>query len=68
MLLLFSLNVFFAVRTDKINSENQVVARGVKAIGLIYHLTRRAPALISQSHLEKTEGTYRNILRRKGGY
>ncbi|ODM17972.1 hypothetical protein SI65_06760 [Aspergillus cristatus] len=36
-------------------SENQVVARGVKAIGLIYHLTRRAPALISQSHLEKSE-------------
>lgn len=58
----FSLNIFFAVRADKINSENQVVARGVKAIGLIYHLTRRAPALISQSHLEKSEGRYRNIL------
>lgn len=61
MLFFFSLKIFFAVRIDKINSENQVVSRSVKAIGLIYHLTRRAPALISQSHLEKSEGKYRNI-------
>ncbi|CAG8270358.1 unnamed protein product [Penicillium olsonii] len=36
-------------------SENQVVTRGVKAIGLIYHLTGRVPALIKQSHLEEHE-------------
>lgn len=39
-------------------SENQVVTRGVKAIGLIYHLTGRVPALIKQSHLEEHEGNY----------
>ncbi|CAI7627566.1 unnamed protein product [Penicillium viridicatum] len=37
------------------SSENQVVTRGVKAIGLIYHLTGRVPALIKQSHLEEKE-------------
>ncbi|KAJ5782987.1 hypothetical protein N7457_004761 [Penicillium paradoxum] len=37
------------------SSENQVVTRGVKAIGLIYHLTGRVPALIKQSHLEENE-------------
>jgi hypothetical protein len=37
-------------------SENQVVTRGVRAIGLIYHLTGRVPALIKQSHLEENEG------------
>lgn len=36
-------------------SENQVVARGVKAIGLIYNLTGRVPTLIKQSHLEERE-------------
>ncbi|KAJ5932311.1 hypothetical protein N7516_006800 [Penicillium verrucosum] len=36
-------------------SENQVVTRGVKAIGLIYHLTGRVPVLIKQSHLEENE-------------
>lgn len=36
-------------------SENQVVTRGIKAIGLIYHLTARVPALIKQSHLEERE-------------
>jgi brefeldin A-resistance guanine nucleotide exchange factor 1 len=36
-------------------SENEVVARGVKAIGLIYHLTNRVPTLIKQSHLEERE-------------
>lgn len=40
------------------HSENQVVTRGVKAIGLIYHLTGRVPALIKQSHLEENEGNY----------
>ncbi|CAG8084097.1 unnamed protein product [Penicillium salamii] len=37
------------------SSENQVVTRGVKAIGVIYHLTGRVPALIKQSHLEEHE-------------
>lgn len=41
-----------------LHSENQVVARGVKAIGLVHHLTKRTPTLIAQSHLEKNEGTY----------
>ena len=41
------------------HSENQVVARGVKAIGLVHHLTKRTPTLIAQSHLEKNEGTYK---------
>ncbi|KAJ5279431.1 hypothetical protein N7478_004803 [Penicillium angulare] len=35
--------------------ENHVVTRGVKAIGLVYHLTARVPTLIKQSHLEKRE-------------
>ncbi|KAJ5152360.1 hypothetical protein N7492_010655 [Penicillium capsulatum] len=36
-------------------TENHVVTRGIKAIGLIYHLTGRVPALIKQSHLEERE-------------
>ena len=40
------------------NSENQVVARAVKAIGTIYQLSKRAPTLIKQSHLEEKEGLY----------
>ncbi|KAL2864685.1 Sec7 domain-containing protein [Aspergillus lucknowensis] len=36
-------------------SENEVVLRGVTAIGLIYHLTSRTPTLIKQSHLEAGE-------------
>ncbi|KAJ5140035.1 hypothetical protein N7448_003443 [Penicillium atrosanguineum] len=36
-------------------TENPVVARGIKAIGLIYNLTGRVPALIKQSHLEERE-------------
>ncbi|EDP51926.1 conserved hypothetical protein [Aspergillus fumigatus A1163] len=43
-------------------SENEVVARGVKAVGLIYHLTNRVPTLIKQSHLEEREGTYEACL------
>lgn len=35
--------------------ENPVVSRGIKAIGLIYNLTGRVPALIKQSHLEERE-------------
>lgn len=42
--------------TNKIGSENEVVSRALKAIGLIYQLTRRVPALIKQSHLEENEG------------
>ncbi|KAJ5945829.1 hypothetical protein N7454_002668 [Penicillium verhagenii] len=37
------------------STENQIVIRGVKAIGLIYHLTARVPTLIKQSHLEQHE-------------
>ncbi|KAJ5587336.1 uncharacterized protein N7459_003101 [Penicillium hispanicum] len=37
------------------STENKVVTRGIKAIGLIYHLTGRVPALIKQSHLEERE-------------
>ncbi|KAJ5558509.1 hypothetical protein N7535_008723 [Penicillium sp. DV-2018c] len=36
-------------------NENQVVTRGVKAVGLIYQLTGRVPVLIKQSHLEESE-------------
>ncbi|KAJ6144511.1 hypothetical protein N7470_008406 [Penicillium chermesinum] len=39
-------------------AENQVVTRGIKAIGLIYHLTGRVPALIKQSHLEEPWAAY----------
>ena len=41
----------------EVNSENKVVGRGVKAIGLVYHLTGRVPLLIKQSHLEEKEGS-----------
>lgn len=34
--------------------------RGVNAIGLIYQISNRAPALIQQSHLEKSEGKLRS--------
>ncbi|KAF7591223.1 GDP/GTP exchange factor for ARF [Aspergillus hancockii] len=37
------------------SSENEVVARGLKAIGLILQLSQRAPTLIKQSHLEDGE-------------
>ncbi len=43
------------------NSENQIVSRGIKAIGLIYHLTGRVPTLIKQSHLEEREGSFSAI-------
>ncbi|KKK17342.1 hypothetical protein AOCH_003396 [Aspergillus ochraceoroseus] len=43
------------VKQQKASSENEVVSRGITAIGLIYHLTGRAPALINQSHLEENE-------------
>ncbi|EFR03206.1 ARF guanine-nucleotide exchange factor 2 [Nannizzia gypsea CBS 118893] len=35
--------------------DNPYVIRGTKAIGVIYRITSRIPALIQQSHLEKTE-------------
>ncbi|OAX83989.1 hypothetical protein ACJ72_01652 [Emergomyces africanus] len=35
--------------------DNPLVQCGVKAIGLIYHLTGRVPDLIQQSHLERNE-------------
>ncbi|EEH22717.2 hypothetical protein PABG_04928 [Paracoccidioides brasiliensis Pb03] len=37
------------------SQDNPFVQRGTKAIGLIYHLTGRVPALIQQSHLERNE-------------
>ncbi|PKY03615.1 guanine nucleotide exchange factor [Aspergillus campestris IBT 28561] len=37
------------------SKDNEIVSRGLKAIGLIYRLTGRVPALIQQSHLEKNE-------------
>lgn len=57
--MVFFFNVAFSVNAETFNSENQTVARGVQAIGFVYHLTRRVPALISQSHLEKHEGMYK---------
>ena len=39
------------------DSENEVVDRGFKAVIMIYKLTNRVPALIEQSHLERNEGT-----------
>lgn len=41
----------------KTDSENHVVGRGIKALGLVYHLTGRVPMLIKQSHLEEKEGS-----------
>ncbi|KAL9111034.1 MAG: hypothetical protein Q9227_004467 [Pyrenula ochraceoflavens] len=35
--------------------ENPVVARGVRSITIIYHLTTRIPSFISQSHLDHPE-------------
>lgn len=49
--------VMFSIKTThKANSENKIVTRGVKALGLIYHLSGRVPLLIQQSHLEEREG------------
>ncbi|KAK8059706.1 Sec7 domain-containing protein [Apiospora saccharicola] len=39
----------------KAPSDNAVVARGVKAINLIYNMTSRIPHLMKQSHLESSE-------------
>ncbi|PYH44546.1 Sec7 domain-containing protein [Aspergillus saccharolyticus JOP 1030-1] len=44
-----------AVKQPRPSIENEVVARGVKAIDFVFHLTRRIPALIKQSHLEEDE-------------
>jgi brefeldin A-resistance guanine nucleotide exchange factor 1 len=38
------------------SSQNELVARGVKAITLIYDMTARIPHLMKQSHLESSEG------------
>ncbi|OJD27159.1 hypothetical protein ACJ73_01445 [Blastomyces percursus] len=37
------------------SQDNPLVQRGIKAIGLIYHLAGRVPDLIQQSHLERNE-------------
>ncbi|RAH86450.1 guanine nucleotide exchange factor [Aspergillus japonicus CBS 114.51] len=44
-----------AVKHPRSSIENEVVARGVKAINFVFHLTHRIPALIKQSHLEENE-------------
>ena len=44
------------------NSENDVVERGYRAVVMIYKLTNRVPALIEQSHLERNEGSFPNVL------
>jgi len=38
-------------------AENEVIARGIKAITLVYDMTARIPHLMKQSHLESSEGT-----------
>lgn len=43
------------VRQAKPQVANEVVARGVKAIEMIYSLTTRIPVLMQQSHLESKE-------------
>jgi len=35
---------------------DEVVARGIKAVGIVYALTGNVPTLIKQSHLDKREG------------
>ncbi|EGC44565.1 Sec7 domain-containing protein [Histoplasma capsulatum var. duboisii H88] len=35
--------------------DNPLAQRGIQAIGLIYHLSKRVPDLIQQSHLERNE-------------
>lgn len=35
---------------------NAIVARGIKAIGLVYEATARVPHFVQQSHLETQEG------------
>ncbi|PYH96295.1 Sec7 domain protein [Aspergillus ellipticus CBS 707.79] len=42
-------------KQSKSSSENEVVSRGVQAIGFVLYCTRRVPALIKQSHLEESE-------------
>lgn len=44
------------IASNNVNSENEVVSRGVKGVDLIYQLTGRVPTLIKQSHLEDNEG------------
>lgn len=39
-----------------------MVARGIKAIGIVYALTSSVPALIQQSHLDKREGWHSIVL------
>ena len=43
------------MNTDTLRSENAAVARGVKAINIIYDMTSRIPQLMEQSHLESNE-------------
>lgn len=46
-------------------SENGVVERGFQAVVMVYQLTNKVPTLIKQSHLERKEGTFSPIQRRR---
>jgi brefeldin A-resistance guanine nucleotide exchange factor 1 len=43
-------------KTQKSGSDNPAVARGIKAVNIIYAMTGRIPQLMKQSHLESNEG------------
>lgn len=45
-----------ATLLTRFRSENAVVARGVKAVNMIYNMIARIPHLMKQSHLESSEG------------
>jgi hypothetical protein len=57
----FSMFIFrfiVVVNTNQTKRENPIVIRGSKAIGIVYNMTGRIPALIQQSHLERNEGEF----------
>jgi len=45
-------------KSEKPGSDKPAVARGVKAVNIIYSMTSRIPQLMKQSHLESNEGTH----------
>jgi brefeldin A-resistance guanine nucleotide exchange factor 1 len=44
-------------KPEKAPNEKPAVARGVKAVNILYTMTSRIPHLMNQSHLESNEGT-----------
>lgn len=44
------------VKAEKSSSDKPAVARGIKAVNIIYSMTSRIPQLMKQSHLESNEG------------